>query len=151
MDITVETFQGFLDDAYDLGQTNGLGLRKTLRSFEKSANQLYNQGTLGNVAKNNASQSYRGPGLGSYTIVQIANAWRTLINMFDQAQQVVTWMVANPPTNPPAWFPNAVNDASIYNAIKWKLGYNLSEYQIDLTDLRLHPIVGNFVTGVLSW
>jgi hypothetical protein len=150
VDITVETYQGFLDDAYDASKTNGQGLRQTLRNFEKACNPLFQQGTLGNVAKNNASQSYRGPGLGSYTIVQIANTWRQLINLFDQSKNKVVWMLANPPSVLPTWWPKADNDASIYNSMAWQLGYNVSEYQVDLTDLRLHPIVGNS-NAVLSW
>jgi len=63
-----------------------MALRDQLRSYERNAEALFRGGSIASVAKNAASQSYRGPGLGSYTPVQIANAWRILINLFDQTK-----------------------------------------------------------------
>lgn len=151
MDITPETLQSFLEDAWDACPAAANNLREQLRVYEKAATQLYRGGTIGSVSKNSSSQSYRGPGLGSYTPVQIANAWRLLVNLYDDTVAWVAWQIANPPTNPPAWWPDNADDTDIFFFKRMLCALRgVPEYQVDLTDLRLHPVLGNG-TEVLSW
>lgn len=85
MDVSVETLRSFLDQAWEVSQAAAppITLRAQLRTYERNVSTFFAGGTIGSVSKNSTSQTYRGPGLGSYTVVQIANAWRTLLNLFD--------------------------------------------------------------------
>jgi len=139
MDIAVETLQAFLDDAWDAAPDNANSLRQQLRAFEKSITaQFSSVGSLGSVSKNSANQSYRGPGLGQYTVAQIQTAWRMLINLFDRTKDKTDWENANRPDFQTE-YPNYATDPdlAIYNfCAKW-LRNDFSSYQVDLTDLRL--------------
>jgi hypothetical protein len=144
VDISTETLQAFLDDAWDAAPEEGDTLRDTLRGFEKQLTaQFETAGSLGSVSKNSASQSYRGPGLGSYTIPQIQTAWRTLINLFDSTLAWINSYLANPPATPPTcWTPPEDNsDATVYQFMKNQLVV-VTEYQPDLSNLRLRPTLG---------
>lgn len=72
-------------------------LRNQLRAYEKASEALFRGGSIASVSKNSASQSYRGPGLGSYTPVQLANAWRQLISLYDQVFACVNAELAQHP------------------------------------------------------
>jgi hypothetical protein len=153
MDVTCETLQSFLDTAWEDAPDGANTLRQQLRIYEKSITAQFSQGSIGSVSKNNFSQTYRGPGLGSYTLIQIANAWRILINLLDEeirrADELqdlsVAWFVAK--------FPNYAttgndNDDAYYDLMKRRL-IVITEYQTDLSDLRLRPtLVGE---GVRTW
>jgi len=132
VDITTETLQAFLDDAWDAAPAQANTLRDQLRTFEKSVTKLFSQGSLASVQKNAASQSYRGPGLGSYTPVQIANAWRGLINLFDSTKAEVDAEIAAADTQAPA----NDQDPVIYGRMKLQL-LPVTEYQADITSLLL--------------
>jgi hypothetical protein len=148
VDISAETLQGFLENAWDAAPDNANTLRDQLRVYEKSALNLFSGGSIGSVSKNSTSQSYRGPGLGSYTPVQIANAWRMLISLFemekcrtDNAYKAAT---AIPPQS---WavpfltqFPDYAQDTdpAVYGLMKKQLE-PVNEYQTDMTLLRLEP------------
>ena len=156
MDISTESLQGWLDDAWDAANNDANSLRVQMRSYESSARGKSSGGTLASVAKNTSSQSYRGPGVGSYTLVQIADAWRMLINTYDEISCWITWAIANPPTNPPPCWPtqaqvgeNGDLDGLIYPAMKKKIRV-IYDYQIDLTDLFLQPTLGEFARP-LTW
>jgi hypothetical protein len=153
----VETLQSFLDDAWDALPDTANVLRDQLRSFEKNVTPLFSQGSISSVSKNSASQTYRGPGLGSYTPIQIANAWRTLINLYDATLQKANWAFTQ---NIP-WFLQTYpafsqaagtdNDPTVYAMMKWIL-VPTTEYRIDITDLRLEPTgVGAINGGAYCW
>ena len=134
MDITTETVQAILDDAWDACPLTANSLRDQLRTFEKGVTKLFSGGSLASVAKNNSSQAYRGPGVGSHTPVQIANAWRKLINLFDQAKNEIDLeLTANDTQKPPDDL-----DPSIYARMQQSLVI-VDEYQPDITDLLLPP------------
>lgn len=148
MDISAETLQGFLENAWDAAPDNANTLREQLRSYEKAASNLFLGGSIASVSKNSASQSYRGPGLGSYTPVQIANAWRMLINLYEQekGQTKCLYDISKqyPNNTRGQWFiekfPTYAQDAdpAIYDFMNRKL-IPVEEYQTDLSDLRLQP------------
>jgi hypothetical protein len=154
VDITTETLQSFLDDAWDAAPSSANSLRDQLRSFEKAVTAQYSQGSIASVSKNSFSQTYRGPGLGSYTLVQIANAWRTLINLFDEEKQRAdfiqaagdAWFIAKFPNYSSGDSPDT--DPAIYDLMKNRL-FVITEYQTDLSDLRLRPTLAG--EGVRTW
>jgi hypothetical protein len=145
MDISVETLQGFLDDAWDAAPAAANTLRQQFRSFESAASSQFNTvGTLSSVAKNSASQSYRGPGLGSLTLVQIQTAWRMLIRLYDSIKCQTDWFY----NQAAAWFiqkyPTYGNDPdqAVYDfSMRW-LNSDFTQYESDLSWLRLSPTLG---------
>lgn len=163
MDVTTEVLSGFFDDAWDAASQNANSLRGQLRANEKAINlQFATTGSLGAVAKNSASQSYRGPGLGSYTIPQIQTIWRTLIRLYDWFLQKANWL--NQTNNPwflSVWGPQGtvpINqqftndpDFAVYSFINCWLQNDFSEYQIDVTELRMRPTQLGINQGVLTW
>ena len=149
VDVTAETLAAFLDDAWDACQASANLLRDQLRAFEKNATGIYNQGTLAAVSKNSASQTYRGAGVGSLTTLQIANAWRLLINLFDTTLAAINWRLANPSSNP-ACNPPDNSDGTVYACMKPIL-LPVTEYQVDVTDLRLWPTATTQGTAPFAW
>jgi hypothetical protein len=144
MDVPVEEHQRMLEDAYETSQaaqTVG-GLRGQLRIWEQNIARQYEvTGSIASIAKNSASQSYRGSAVGSYTPAQLSQSFRRLINLFDSVQREVQSALAGlQPTTPPPWWPKDATDSSIYPIMKWQLAEMLpSEYECDFTFLRLHP------------
>lgn len=152
MDVTTETFQAFLDDAWDAAPQQANTLRDQLRTFEKQVTALFRLGSIGSVSKNAASQSYRGPGIGQYTPAQIQTVWRGLINLFDEVKACIDAELAEQPETPPD--PNPpTNDAdpTVYAGMKCRLQV-VTEYSSDLTNLRLQPtLLPAPGGGVLTW
>ena len=152
MDIAVETLQAFLDDAWDAAASGANSFRDQLRAYEKGITaQFSSVGSLGSVSKNSTNQSYRGPGLGQYTVAQIQTAWRMLINLFDQTKEKTDWLNANSPgfrDEYPSYPTDA--DQAVYDFTSKWLRNDFSNYQIDLTDLRLHPTLSSG-SGALTW
>lgn len=148
MDISAETLQAFLENAWDAAPNAANTLRQQLRVYEVAATNLFSGGSIGSVSKNSTSQSYRGPGLGSYTPVQIANAWRNLINLFEQQKCETDAVYAAATAIPPQqWavpflvkFPTYAEDPdpAVYCLMTKQL-LPVNEYQTDLTVLRLQP------------
>ena len=139
MDISTETLQAFLDDAWDVAPASASTLRNQLRAFEKATtSQFSTVGSIGSVSKNSTSQSYRGPGVGSYTLVQISNAWRQLINLYDEIRKLSDYLqsISNPRFV--ATFPIYLTDPDVvvYEIMKERL-IVVDDYQVDLTNLRL--------------
>ena len=139
MDISTETLQAFLDDAWDAAPDSASTLRNQLRTFEKAVTaQFSTVGSIGSVSKNSTSQSYRGPGVGQYTVAQIQTAWRMLINLYDQTKQSLDWENKNS-----TWFtakyPTYLvdQDQAIYDLCAAWLRNDFSSYEVDLTNLRL--------------
>lgn len=141
MDISAETLQGFLDDAWDVAGDVAGSLRTQLRLYETTCSKKFNvSGTLGSVSKNSASQSYRGPGLGSYTLPQIQTAWRTLINLYDQELDRANWLNAIQDVWFTTKYPKYAADAdgAVYDFMKKRL-LPIETFEEDFSDLRLHP------------
>lgn len=146
MDISIETLQGFLEDAWDAAKDAANTLRPQLRGYESSVRALSSQGALGSVSKNSTSQSYRGPGLGSYTPIQIADAWRMLIQNYDQnlakANAFQRLTVSDPTCQAAEWFAGlfpdfaADPDSAVYFFMKCDL-QSVPSYQPDVSYLRL--------------
>jgi hypothetical protein len=136
VDVTVQTYKAFLDDAWDAAPAAANTLREQLRAFEKQVTTLFSAGALGSVSKNTASQSYRGPGVGSYTPAQLQTVWRDLIDLFDEVKAWVDAEISESPPdpNPP---PND-GDPVIYDHMKRRLMV-ITEYSPNLIDLRLQP------------
>jgi hypothetical protein len=154
MDITVEKLQYFLEYAWAKAPAQANTLRDQMFSFEVSVRETARGGSVGSFSKNGASETYRGPGLGTYTADQLGDGWRMLINLFDSIQAAMDNASKNPPTNPPAWWPTVPADgdwdAQVYPAMVKRLqGGTVTEYQVDLTDLRLQQSYG--CPPVLTW
>lgn len=165
MDVSAETLQAFLDNAWDAAKDAANTFRPQLRLFESQATALFAGGSIGSVSKNSVSQSYRGPGLGSYTPVQIANSWRTLINLYDEDLQRCNYLYALSQAIPPSpqgvWFIGkfpefpgnlAANpavqpdpDNAVYFFMAKRL-FPVDSYETDLTDLRLPEALGAYAT-----
>ena len=143
MDISTETLQAFLDDAWDAAPASASTLRPQLRAFEKAVTaQFSTVGSIGSVSKNSTSQSYRGPGLGSYTLVQIATAWRQLINLYDEVRHLADYLQSKANACFVAQFPDYATDPDVvvYTLMKERL-IVVDDYQVDLTNLRLRQFV----------
>ncbi len=159
VDVSAETLQAFADNAWDAATAAANSFRPQLRYYEQGATNLFAGGSIGSVSKNSTSQSYRGPGVGSYTPVQIANSWRMLINLYDEVlgfcNRLYTLSQANPPPSPNslpaqfiAKFPgfNDDPDEAVYFFMQRRL-QPVESYQTDLTDLRLPYCLGNNGNG----
>lgn len=150
MDISAETLQAFAENAWDAAANEANAYRAQLRTYEVAATNLFGGGSIASVSKNSTSQSYRGPGLGSYTPVQIANAWRMLINLYAMELACTARLYAisqKYPTNEQgqcfiAKYPTYAQDPepAVYDFMQAKL-WPTNEYQIDLSDLRLQPTI----------
>lgn len=144
LDIAIETLQAFFDDAWDAATDAANSFRAQLRTYESAITKQFSTvGTLGSVSKNSASQSYRGPGLGQYTVAQIQTAWRMLINLYDQFKVKTDWLNLNE-----VWFQEkyptyaADPDEAIYDLVSCWLRNDFTSYEIDVTNLRLRPTLG---------
>lgn len=71
-----------LDDAYDDSVSSASTLRDTMRAKERAAGALVAGGSIANISRNNASHSHAF-GRGNITTLEIAKAWRELIDLFD--------------------------------------------------------------------
>jgi hypothetical protein len=154
MDITVEKLQFFLETAWTNCKPAANTLRDQMFIYETSVRNTASGGTLGSMAKNNASHSYKGPGLGQYTPDQLGDAWRMLINFYDDSLDYIKWAIANPPTPLPSGWPTQPADGDYdslcYDRMREILRRNITEYQIDISCLRLHPTLGN-PQEVFTW
>jgi len=160
VDVSAETLQAFADNAWDTALAQANSFRPQLRIYEQGATNLFGGGSIGSVSKNSVSQTYRGPGVGSYTPVQIANSWRMLINLYDEllayCNRLFLLSQSNPPPSPNsipalfiAKFPQyqADPDDAVYYFMQRKLR-PIDSYETDLTELRLVEALGyvNFPT-----
>lgn len=147
MDITVEKLQYFLEYAWTKAPAQANSLREQLFAFESSVRETARGGSVGSFSKNGASQTYRGPGLGAYTADQLGDGWRTLINLYDSIQSAMNQAATHPPTNPPVGWPTVPADGDwdvqVYPLMVDRLRIGtVTEYQVDLTNLRLRPTFG---------
>ncbi len=82
MAYTTADLRRLLDDAWDAAPLGGDTLRETLRTLETTAGAAVAGGNPSSISKNSASVSYTF-GVGAFTAVDIARAWRELIDLFD--------------------------------------------------------------------
>ncbi len=147
MDVTTETYQAFLDDAWDAAPEQAETLRSQLRIYEKAITTLFSQGAISSISKNSVQQTYRGPGLGSYTMQQLQTVWRTLINLFDRTKEEIICRAKAKGEEP-----DTTDDAIIVIMRRWlnRGGPGgITEVQADMTHLRLPtPAIG--IAGV-TW
>lgn len=151
MDIAVETLQAFLDDAWDSAQDTATGFRDQLRAYEKSITaQFASVGSIASLSKNSTNQSYRGPGLGQYTVAQIQTAWRMLINLYDATKDRFDYLSASGNTDFAEDYPDYKGDPekAVYSFSSHWLRNDFTHYQTDLSDLRLRPTLSG---GVRTW
>jgi hypothetical protein len=141
MDVPIETLACLLDDSWDAAPTAANTLRQQLRTFETSLSaQFRGTGVIASVSKNSASQSYRGAALGSLTVPQVQQGFRTLIVMYDQTNNYCQWANANE-----SWFQTTYpgyandNDSAVYPIMQAWLQNDFTQFQTDMTYLRLAP------------
>lgn len=159
MDVGVETLQAFLENAWDAAPEQPNNLRNQLRLYEQQLlNQFSSSGSIGTVSKNSASQSYRGPGLGIYTLIQLAEAWRKLINFYQQKKcetDALYNLSQQYPNSPQGqWFIQQYptygqdSDQAVYDFMTRGL-QSVDDYQVDMTFLRLQPtaFAGGLIEG----
>lgn len=151
MDIDSRTLACWAENAWDDCPAAPLSLRSQLRLMERSAASLFAAGSIGSVSKNSASQSYAGAGFGRFSVAQIQQGYRMLIELYD-------WLLAETGrmnTCAVAWFvakyPNYAQDPdfAIWDALSYRLGNPVENYEIDLSDLRLRPTLAAGV--VQTW
>ena len=127
--------------------------------MERGAANLFAAGSLGSVSKNSASQSYAGAGFGRFSVVQIQQGYRMLIELYD-SELWETQCLANLAQQYPAnqcgiefaqAYPNyaADPDQAVYDRITRRL-IPAENYQVDLSDLRLKPTLSAF-GGTYTW
>lgn len=159
MDIDVRTLACWLENAWDDAPASANTLRVQLRNMERNAANLFSAGSIGSVSKNSASQSYAGAGFGRFSVAQIQQGYRMLIELYDAdlAETAIIYKYSQQyPTNQRSIdfntaFPDYSTDPdkAVYAFMKYDI-QPVDNYQIDLTDLRLHPtlVAG---TGVNTW
>ena len=144
MDIDARTLACWAENAWDDCKPTANSLREQLRIMERNAASLFASGTLASVSKNSASQSYAGAGFGRFSVAQIQQGYRMLIEMHDQLLAMAKWLND---TDTSAWhdtfvakYPNFADDPDIavYDFMVVKL-QPVEDYQIDLSYLRYHP------------
>ena len=151
MDIDARTLACWYENAWDDCAATPASLRDQLRLMERSAASLFASGSIGSVSKNSASQSYAGAGFGRFSVAQIQQGYRMLIELYDTAltecnclwnaaQQYplstrAQWFVQKYPTFP------ADPDLAVNDKITCILGNPVESYQVDLSDLRLRPTI----------
>lgn len=150
MDIPIETYQTFLDNAAIAAQIIGAStanaaasgnLLNQLMANDQAAIQLYKGGTVASFSKNSLTQSYRGSGLGTQTTQQMARVWRELINFCKETSKYIARLLSIvPQPNPlPSWWPPDSTDLTLYNFMVKRLCPE-PEYQSDFTGLRFYPL-----------
>ncbi len=82
MALVTNHLRRMLDDAYDDSVSAVTTLREQLRAKERVAGSLVAGGSLSSISRNAASHSYAF-GRGNITPADIAEGWRTLIDLYD--------------------------------------------------------------------
>jgi hypothetical protein len=111
-----------LEDAWDAAPEGALTLREQLRTNERAAGLVVSGGSLSSVSKNASSHSYAF-GAGTITPLEIANAWRDLINLYDILFDSYTTAALD------------TSDEAIYAEMRRRLLTPLSEFTKDYTSL----------------
>lgn len=148
MDIDSRTLACWAENAWDDCPANANSLREQLRKMERGAAALFASGSLGSVSKNSASQSYAGAGFGRFSVAQIQQGFRMLIELYDAAlnqSKCIYQLAQQYPTNQVgidflAKYPTyaADPDETCYDGMAACLR-PVEEYQVDLSVLRFRP------------
>ena len=147
MDIDTRTLACWAENAWDDAPLGANTLRQQLRLCERSAASLFASGSIGSVSKNSASQSYAGAGFGRFSVAQIQQGYRMLIELYDwlliEANNIYN-SVGTCQQNFAAKYPTFAQDPdqAVYDAMSCRLGNPVDSYQIDLSYLRLRPTLG---------
>ena len=75
----------FLDDAWDATDSSTLTLRQQLRAWESDVREIIAGGSIGSTSANGRHVSYASSQEGNITQLDIAEAWRRLIDVHDQS------------------------------------------------------------------
>ena len=147
MDIDTRTLACWAENAWDDCAATPSSLRDQLRLMERNASSLFASGSIGSVSKNSASQSYAGSGFGRFSVVQIQQGFRMLIELYDWLLQEATFVYQSTGTchdNFVAKYPTFAEDPdqAVYDAIALRLGNPVDYYETDLSYLRLRPTLG---------
>ena len=159
VDIDTRTLACWAENAWDDCPATPSSFRGQLRIMERNAASLFSSGSIGSVSKNSASQSYAGAGFGRFSVAQIQQGYRMLIELYDTElwETQCIWNLSQTPGNVnqcainfAAQYPNYLQDPdqSVWDRISCLLGSPVDSYQIDLGDLRLRPTL---TAGVRTW
>ena len=154
MDIDARTLACWLENAWDDAPDVANSLRQQLRIGERNAASLFSAGSIGSVSKNSASQSYAGAGFGRFSVVQIQQGYRMLIELYDEELNRAQWIYQQSQTYPTnqqgIWFntkfPTFSTDPD--PAVYFFMGNHIvpvENYEIDLSYLRLRPTLGTLI------
>ncbi len=143
MDIDARTLACWNENAWDDAPLTASSLRAQLRTMERAAQNLFSAGSLSSVSKNAASQSYAGSGFGRFSVAQIQQGFRMLIEMYDWLLREATTVYNSTGTCHDefvARYPDfgADPDQAVYDAMTFRL-QPVDNYEIDLSYLRLQP------------
>lgn len=151
MDIDARTLACWNDNAFDDATAGANSFRPQLRVMERGAANLFASGSIGSVSKNSASQSYAGAGFGRFSVAQIQQGYRMLIELYDDCLRMANYLYnlsQNYPANADGQcfikkYPNyeADPDQAVYDLMSYRL-IPVEDYQIDLSYLRLQPTLG---------
>ena len=153
MDIDARTLACWFENAWDDAPEQASSLRDQLRKMERGAATLFSAGSIGSITKNGASNSYAGAGFGRFSVAQIQQGFRMLIELYDTEkwETQCIYNLANTPGNVNqcaieflAQYPNYNQDPdqAIFDRVSRRLGFPVESYQVDLSDLRLRPTLG---------
>jgi hypothetical protein len=155
VDIDARTLACWAENAWDDCAATPASFRAQLRLMERGAASLFASGSIGSVSKNSASQSYAGSGFGRYSVVQIQQAFRMLIELYDSElweTQCLFNLAQTYPTNQCGinfilkYLNYAADpDDAVYDRITRKL-IPVESYEVDLSYLRLQPTLGAWPT-----
>lgn len=155
MDIDARTLACWAENAWDDAPAGALTLRQQLRTMERAAASLFASGSLGSVSKNSASQSYAGAGFGRFSVAQIQQGYRMLIEMYDWLLVETKAVYTSTGTchdDFVALYPDYAEDPdkAVYDAMVYRL-QPVESYQIDLSYLRLRPTLGYPGPNPVTW
>jgi hypothetical protein len=152
LDIPLETLQAVLDQSWANVPAGNNTFVPYLLAQEQARLALFSTtGSIGSVAKNSTSQSFTGPSGASLTVLQMQKLYRMLINLYRQKKQEtdrlfqnsVAWFISKFPT----YATNA--DPAVYDFMVNWLGQDFTQYQCDMTDLRMEPTLAG--EGLVTW
>ena len=147
MDIDTRTLACWAENAWDDCPATPRSLRDQFRLMERNAASLFASGSIGSVSKNSASQSYAGSGFGRFSVVQIQQGFRMLIELYDWLLIEETKIFNSTGTchnDFIAQYPTFQQDPdqAVWEALFLRLGNPTDNYEVDLSYLRLQPTLG---------
>lgn len=154
MDIDTRTLACWAENAWDDCPAQANSFRAQLRIMERNAASLFASGTIASVSKNAASQSYAGAGFGRFSVAQIQQGFRMLIEMYDAElweTKCLYNLAQTYPTNQCGiafmlQYPTYAQDPdqAVWDRINGILSNPVDNYQVDLGYIRLNPTLANY-------